>query len=197
MLPSKWWCACALLVAPACSLLPDPPPRIRWFSAAPERVSAIDAAVLVDAPVALRLRRVTAARHLGERMAWRTGQEYGFRELERWTELPEAVVSRTLERELFESGVFLRDGRAVLALDVEVRAFEEAPAGSAAPRPRAYIELGVLLTGAGDRALVDRAVTALVELEGEGPAALARAMCAAVGAVAAETRRQIEAVAGA
>ena len=55
----------------------------------------------------------------------------------------------------------------------------------------------VLLTGAGDRALVDRAVTALIELEGEGPAALARAMCAAVGAVAAETRRQIEAVAGA
>lgn len=171
----------------SCSLTPAPPPAIRWFTVpVAEAGPALSGAESAPRP-ALRLRRVTAARHLGERMAWREGVEYGYRELERWTELPDALVGRALERALFEAGPFQRDGRAELALDVEVRAFEELRG----PRPVARVELGLVLAAGGERAAVDRTVRAdapLADLEGGArPRDVAEAMGAAVEAAIATT----------
>lgn len=174
--PTPCAAAClALFALGACSLLPKPAPTIRWFSATP--ASEPSDWAQPDDPEAtrtvatLRLRRVTAARHLGERIAWRRDVEFGYRDLERWTELPDVVVAGALERRLFETGAFARDGRATLALDVDVRGFEEARDVGAA-----RIELYVLLSGPGDRALIDRTVVAEVSLDGDGPEDLAAAM---------------------
>jgi ABC-type uncharacterized transport system auxiliary subunit len=176
---------CALVwgVASACSLAPGPPPPIRWFSASSDRPVDAPVEAQPEPPVSLRLRRVTAARHLGERIAWRRGVEYGFHDLARWTELPDAVVARALERALFESGAFVRDGRADLALDVDVRAFEEVRDGEGRETRAARVELAVLLSGSGDRAWVDRTLAAEVPLEGEDGAALATAIRLAIAEV--------------
>jgi len=202
--------------ASAC-LTPGPPPSIRWFSASADRPMAelgqsetapasaprsegeasegeASEGVVNSSRTALRLRRVTAARHLGERIAWRQGAEYGFQELARWTELPDAVVARALERVLFESGAFLRDGRAELALDVEVRAFEEVrPAGRGNGPRSARVELALLLTGVGDRALLDRTLAAEAPLQGEGGEALADAIRCAIAEVTGATLTTVSA----
>jgi hypothetical protein len=188
-------------------LAPGPPPSIRWFSASADRpVTELgtSATAHVSAPQesdgvngdgepsagddgasrgSLRLRRVTAARHLGERIAWRQGTEYGFQELARWTELPDAVVARGLERALFESGAYVRDGRAELALDVEVRAFEEVRPGPGGGSRMARVELALLLSGVGDRALLDRTLAAEVPLAADGSEALAEAIRVAIADV--------------
>jgi len=173
----------AVVALAACGLTPGPAPAIRLYTAMPEGppASADFAGPATQATSAvrppLRIRRVSAARHLGERFVWRAGDEYGQRELERWTELPEAVVGRALERALFESGRFRRDGRAELALDIEVRRFEE----RRSPAPRAVIvALGVLVTGAGERAVLDTTATVEEALRGDGAAEVAQAMQRAV-----------------
>lgn len=199
----------------ASCLTPGPPPSIRWFSASADRpvaeldVSATEHASAPKSGVGegegedraqretLRLRRVTVARHLGERIAWRRGAEYGFQELARWTELPDAVVARALERALFETGAFQRDGRAELALDVEVRAFEEVRPAQGNGPSFARVELALLLSGVGDRALIDRTLAAETPLEGEGGEALAAAIERAIAEVTGATLKLVSAAANA
>jgi cholesterol transport system auxiliary component len=75
----------------------------------------------------LRLGRITAASHLGERIVFRdSNYELGFYEERRWTERPEAYLRRAVARALFED----RGVRRVVsgvgpALDVELSELAE------------------------------------------------------------------------
>src|SRR5687767_15244825 len=75
----------------------------------------------------LRLREVTAAAHLHERMVWAEPDgEYGFYEGARWTEPPSAYVETAVTQALFEQGRFRRQsGADAPILDVHLMAFEE------------------------------------------------------------------------
>jgi ABC-type uncharacterized transport system auxiliary subunit len=175
-----------MLALVGCSLTPGPAPAIRYFSAMPELASyplGTGTRAGGETWQTLRIRRVTAARHLGERFVWRDGEEYGQRDLERWTELPEAVIGRALEQALCESGRYRRDGRAELAIDVEVRGFEERRSPGARA---AVVEIGLQVTGVGDRAVIDTALRAEVPLETADPREIARAMHKAVVRVVSE-----------
>jgi ABC-type uncharacterized transport system auxiliary subunit len=97
--------------------------------------------------------------------------------------LPDAVVGRALERALFESGAFLRDGRAETALDVEVRAFEEVRPSAGSGSRVARVELALLLSGVGERAVLDRSVLAEVPLDDEDAGAIAPAIQRAIAEV--------------
>ena len=175
-----------MLALAGCSLTPGPAPVIRYFSAMPDLASyppGIGARASGGTLQSIRIRRVTAARHLGERFVWRDGDEYGQRDLERWTELPEAVIGRAFEQALFEAGGFRRDGRADLAIDVEVRRFEERRSPGARA---AVVEVGLQVTGVGDRAVIDTALRADMPLETDDPREVARAMHKAVVRVVGE-----------
>lgn len=108
----------------------------------PELSEAAAGAPRADAPE-LRLRRVVAAAHLRDRMAWRVSKvEYGFHEDLRWAEEPGAYADRALERALFQSGACRRTeapGRP--AAEVELRAFE----GVRSPSREAVVTLAVRL----------------------------------------------------
>lgn len=100
----------------------DPTP-IRFYSAAP----VAEKATTVTVGQVLRMRRVTAAVHLRERIVWRADDvEYGFYESRRWTELPTAWVEAALASELAGAHGIGRTERAgALTLDVNVIGFEE------------------------------------------------------------------------
>lgn len=78
-------------------------------------------------PFELRLGQVSSASHLDERISYRiSAAEVGFYDDRRWTEIPEAFLRRTLERELFEQRKLSRVVSGVApVLDVELTSFEE------------------------------------------------------------------------
>jgi ABC-type uncharacterized transport system auxiliary subunit len=133
-----------------------------------------------DAPL-LRLRRVQSAVHLRRRIVWRRSEgEFGFRELERWTQPPADVVEEWLARDLFER----RGLRRALAgphplLQVDVRAFDEV----LEPERAARVELTALLSDARGQALLERTYVSQHPLAGSGPTELSRAMGAALAEV--------------
>jgi ABC-type uncharacterized transport system auxiliary subunit len=77
--------------------------------------------------VTLRLGRVTAAAHLGERMVYRSGsREIGFSDERRWTAPPDWYLRRALSAALFErEGVHRSVGSGGITLDIELTDFEE------------------------------------------------------------------------
>lgn len=101
----------------------DQPQVIHYYSAAldfeREPVAPIDA-------LPVRVGRIGAAEHLGERMVWRRfGVEYGFTELERWTEQPAAWLQRALSRALLDThGLPAGRGAGDLVVELELYAFE-------------------------------------------------------------------------
>ena len=133
----------------------------------------------------LRLRRVSAAAHLRDRIVWRRSEvEFGFRELRRWTQPPAQLVERWLARELFER----RGLRRALAgphptLEVEVQAFDEV----LGPAHAARVQLLARLTDARGVSLHERTYDVERPLEGRDPGAIARAM----GEALAEALRRI------
>jgi cholesterol transport system auxiliary component len=143
----------------------------------------------------LRVGRVEAAAYLDERIAYRVSDnELAYYEDRRWTEPPEQFVRRALEGELFETQAFRRvvSGEAP-TLDVEVVSFEELRQGGP-PRAR----LSLLITLRDERhALLDRTVSAVVELERGADAdegrALAAAMAGALSRVTKETAERVNA----
>lgn len=173
-------------VAPARYFRPGPPPAIGEAPAAPGPRSP------------LRLRDVTAADHLRERMVWSTAaHEVGFYEQARWTEPPAAYVEDALSRALFERGPFVRaSGADAPVLDVHVLAFEEVTERPTDPAHQARVALHVLLTGPDGQALVERTIVGTAPLTGAEPEASAaaigvamdQAVRAAVEAVTAATR---------
>jgi cholesterol transport system auxiliary component len=75
----------------------------------------------------LRIGRVTGARHLEERLVFRTSAyEIGYYRERRWTEPPELCLKRLLARVLFEElGLQQVVGGAGVTLDVQLTAFDE------------------------------------------------------------------------
>lgn len=175
-----------VLLADGClSKTETPPPR--YFRPGPVlgevAATATDTAILPGgAHRLLRVREVTAAAHLHERMVWADPSgEYGFYEGARWTEPPAAYVEAALARALFEEGRFRRSasGDAPI-LDVHVAAFEEV-VGSGGQTEGVRVALRVVLATREGHALLERtfAVTRPAVASQDG-AAVARATGAAM-----------------
>jgi ABC-type uncharacterized transport system auxiliary subunit len=122
----------------------------------------------------VRLRRVQAAVHLKERIVWRRSNvEFGFHELDRWTQPPAHLVAQRLARELFERRSLRRAlTGAYPTLEVEVRAFDEV----VAPQRSARVELAVRLTDPRGISLHERTYAVERELASRDASALARSM---------------------
>ncbi len=179
----------ALLAGGCLSKTELPPPRyFRPGPLLPPETGAAAATPGERAP--LRLREVTAADHLRERMVWATpAQEYGFYEQARWTEAPAAFVDAALGRALFEQGPFTRAaGADAPVLDVHVAAFEEVIDPDRADGGHdARVALRVLLTGPEGQALLERTFVGAAPVAASEPesaaAAIGRAMDQAVTAL--------------
>lgn len=166
------------------------PQTMRFYSA------ALDFEVEPVAPVEampVRVGRVVAARHLGERMVWRrAGVEYGFSELDRWTEPPAAWLERALTRSLRDAhGLPAGRGAGELLLELELFAFERDVDANA-------VRVGFTLVAMNGRAVVledsFHTVEPLARTGAQGyaeaaRAALARSVGQAATAVAALARR--------
>lgn len=166
----------AVLLAGCLSGLGGTPQRLRYFSAAAPPGGA--GPVREDVPP-IRLRQVTAASHLGERMVWRlSGVEYGFYETRRWTEQPVAWVQAALARELFEKrGVRRTRALASPTLDVHLAAFDEV----LQPERRAEVALVVRFYGPEGDAWLEHTLVRSEPVEGEDPADVAQAMSRVLG----------------
>jgi uncharacterized lipoprotein YmbA len=165
----------ALLLTPAC-FSPRDAMAPRWFRPTLPVVEPSPAPP--NAPT-LRLRPVATASHLGERIAWRTGDvEYGQHELLRWMESPGEVVRQGLVDALFVSGLARRSERPDAAiLEVSVVRFEEVR------QPSHRVEVELLATLHDDRgsALMSRRFRGGTALSDDDPTTLARQMGVAAG----------------
>lgn len=184
-------CLAAGVLASACALTSKGEPLTpRYFTplAEPDAASAVPAA---PTAAELRLGRVEPAAHLEERIAYRLSDtELAYYDDRRWSEPPDALVRRALERELFERrGLGRVVSGAAPTLEVDVLGFEELREKP----PRARCSLRILLHD-DRRAQLERTLTVDVPLatgkEGESGPALARAMA---GALAAATRQAADA----
>ncbi|RKY20087.1 MAG: hypothetical protein DRQ55_08875 [Planctomycetota bacterium] len=165
------------LSAVGCSLLePREALTPRWFR--PALPSVAPGAPAQDAP-RLRLRPVSSAHHLGERIAWRVGDvEYGKHELLRWMEAPADVIERGLTEALFVSGRARRSKSASAAvLSVTVLRFEE----QRQPEHRVEVELLATLHDPDGQALLSRRFSSGAPLTDDDPSALAREIGAVAG----------------
>jgi ABC-type uncharacterized transport system auxiliary subunit len=111
---------------------------LRYFSpvTTTQRTTAAETVPAPAPAISLRLGRVTAARHLREKLAYRdSAYELGYYDDLRWTDKPDTYLRRALRAALFE------DHRAQqivagpgLTLEVELDAFEEVKAQAHAGR---------------------------------------------------------------
>jgi len=113
-----------LLCSVGCSLAPDTVPQPRWFRAPLPVLETVEPAP--GAPE-MRFTTVEVAQHLRERMTWRRdGVEYGYYDLNRWTEDPEEVATFAVHAAVFASGRVRRSLRNnVPTLHVLLRSFEQ------------------------------------------------------------------------
>jgi cholesterol transport system auxiliary component len=133
---------CTLLAGCALTSKSDPW-TIRYFS--PEATTGSEAAPAApeSGNLQLRLGRISAGKHLRERIAFRSSDhELGYYEDRRWTEQPDVYLRRALAAALFER----RGIRRVVSggsptLEVELVAFEEIRG----QQPRARLRAVVLL----------------------------------------------------
>ena len=163
----------------------------RYFSPLePERPSA--AAPGTEQGTALRLRRVQGASHLKERIVWRrSGVEYGFYELRRWTQAPARYVEQRVARELFENRGFRRASSGLgVTLELDVVAFDEV----LTPVHAVDVAIAFRLLGADNLALLEHTIRERRPLPGNDPADVAREFGEALDAA---VRRIGESVAGA
>ena len=184
--------AVAVLAAAGCSL-GRPSRPVDWFSAEPRPDASAEGApgsvALAGAP-AVRLRRVEAAAHLGERIVWSDGEvRYGFREFLRWTEPPVAWLGRALDRELYEvRGLARHEGSTTAALDVELVAFEEV----VGDEPSVRVAVVARVTGPDYASLLDRTFEEGASVTERGPEHVARALSACLASVVARTADAVE-----
>ncbi|MBX3465410.1 MAG: membrane integrity-associated transporter subunit PqiC [Planctomycetes bacterium] len=169
-----------------------PAPRFfRPGPVVPRQADAAQAPLEERAP--LRLRDVSAAAHLRDRMVWSTpALEYGFYDGARWTEAPASYVEAALTGALFERGAFRRgSGADAPVLDVHVAAFEEV-VGSGSHE--ATVVLRVLLVGPDGAARLEDTFVGKRPVPQDDPAAVAAAMGEALDEA---VRRTVAAVEGA
>lgn len=133
----------------------------------------------------LRLGSVKAGPHLRERMAYRTSeQEVAYYNERRWTERPEAYLSRALSRSLFEEHGFVRAiSGASHVLDAELVAFEEIKTTDHVVRVEVVVNLYDMAGGH-----LQRTVESQKEVEGnkDDPEAVVRALSGALRSVVSE-----------
>lgn len=132
----------------------------------------------------VRLRSVTGAPFLRERIVWRSSPvEYHFYEQRRWLELPATYVERALLAELRSSpGLKLSDDSGVPVLSATVVAFDEIKA----PAHVAKVGVKVAVKDADRRTRLDREFTAEEPIPDEDPLTLAATMSRALAQVAAQ-----------
>ena len=142
----------------------------------------------VPAGPALRLGRITAGPHLGERIVYGDGAyEVSYYEDRRWTELPSLYLRRALDRTLFEDRGFRRElGGDGPALNAELLVFEEVktPASHAA-RIVVRIDLST------DHVLFVDTVAVVEPIEGARFEDFVAAMARALDATSEEIARRI------
>ncbi|MCO5169223.1 MAG: PqiC family protein [Planctomycetes bacterium] len=166
-----------------------PAPRFfRPGPVVPPRAADAPAPLADRAP--LRLRDVSAAAHLRDRMVWSTpALEYGFYDGARWTEAPASYVEAALTGALFERGAFRRgSGADAPVLDVHVAAFEEVVGPGSHD---ATVVLRVLLVGPDGGARLEDTFVGKRAVPQDDPAAVALAMGEALDEA---VRRTVEGV---
>jgi cholesterol transport system auxiliary component len=183
-----------LVLLPACSsalFRKSEPLDVRYFS--PPSAAAAEPALPSGEPrPELRLGRISAAPHLGKRIAFRSGaHEVGYYEKLRWTESPDEYVRWDLVQTLFErEGLTRVVSGGGPTLDVELVAFEEVKE----PRHLARVVLNATLV---DGRLERYGRTFVIERPIEGGAAedtvaaLASALHEGVERVAADVVTQL------
>lgn len=133
----------------------------------------------------LRLGSVKAGPHLRERMAYRTSeQEVAYYNERRWTERPEAYLSRALSRSLFEEHGFVRAiSGASHTLDAELVSFEEIKTTDHVVRVEVVVNLYDM-----DGGHLQRTVESQKNVEGneDDPEAVVRALSEALRSVVSE-----------
>lgn len=183
-----------LVAASACALTSKSEPIVpRYYdpdlSDLPVRPAAADvdverARASAKARV-LRLGRVTAAAHLGERLVFRNAnRELGFYEERRWTESPDAYLHRALAEVLFErEGIRRLIGGPGVTLDVELVEFEEIKKRPPVAHARATLLLHEGKSVLRERTVdVERAVGSGTRGEpGDSPDVVVHAMSLALG----------------
>ncbi|MCP3920581.1 MAG: hypothetical protein GY711_34070 [bacterium] len=176
--------AICLLALPGClsGLGPGDVQPMRYFNA--------DAIVpRVQATTApgqtLRLRRVEAVDHLRERIVWRISDvEYGFYELNRWTEQPVHFLERALSNELYGRRELTRSAAVSMwLLDVQLLAFEEI----VRPEHSVRVVLHAHLIDASGESRLLETYEADVPVEDDGIERVAAAMRHALGEAVART----------
>lgn len=163
------------------------PLEVRWFDPLPPAGSVAE--LRSDVP-AIRIRRVRAPAWMRDRIATRTSAvELGFHDDLRWTDAPPKLVEEALERELFIARAIPRAvSERSAVLDVEVTSFEEAREGLAAS---GVVGVRARLGDARDRVVLERDFVARVPMSGDGGAAIAAAIRAALAQVARELGEQV------
>lgn len=142
LLRRNGWALCALLAGCALTSKSDPW-TTRYFSPEAATGSESAAAPGYAGTTRLRLGRVSAGRHLRERIAFRSSEhELGYYEDRRWTEQPDVYLRRALAAALFERrGLTRVVSGGSPTLEVELVAFEEIRG----ERPRARLRAVVTL----------------------------------------------------
>jgi cholesterol transport system auxiliary component len=167
---------CTLLAGCALTSKSDPW-TTRYFSPEAATGGESPAAPTDAGRVRLRLGRISAGKHLRERIAFRSSEhEIGYYDDRRWTEQPDEYLRRALAAALFERrGI----GRVVSGgsptLDVELVAFEEIRGQRPRARLRAVVMLHDQRSGHLERTIgVERPVSQMDG--GEQPEAVAQAL---------------------
>lgn len=163
------------LLAATCSLTPGAPEPLHYYAleVGGDSGSVGGRTRAEPAPGApgVRVRRVHAAAHLGDRLVWRASDvEVGYYEDRRWSEPPAAVLARALERELFQvRGLSRSESGLAPAVDLELTELEIVlPGGRPDGRREVRAALTVRLTATDQTSLLDRSLEARGPVAGDG-----------------------------
>ena len=188
--------ACGLLLLAAC-FGPTAAEEIRYHLPVVELDPAADSTSASSAPRELRLRRVSSASSIRERIQWRDGEgRIGYWALDRWAERPVDVLERALSRVLFEQhGLQRSEAVTAQALDVELTAFELQRGAEGQDAARVAM-VARLYEHSGGLALYERTLERTVPLGGGEPGAeLSAALGQALVQLSIELAGAIDAVA--
>ena len=180
--------AAAALLCGGCLFHNAPPPR---YYAPPSALADDPVPVPPRSARPLRLRHVYAAAYLTEQMVWRSSDvEYGLYEQRRWTDFPSSYLKRALVQALDRTGDVRRvQVGAVPTLDVELLAFDEV----LMPAHEAAVAAVASLRAADQSAIFDRTFAVRRSIPDDTPAAVARAMGAALDDVVQQIAAQVAA----
>jgi ABC-type uncharacterized transport system auxiliary subunit len=176
----------ALLLCDGCLFHDAPAPR---YFAPPSALEASDPPPSAASAALVRLRRVRSAAYLGEQMAWRVSDvERGLYEQRRWTDTPDRYLTRALDQALDATpGLQRVESGPAANLDVELVAFDEV----LRPTHEAQVTVVASLHGTDHRTLFEHRFSAAQPIADAHPASTARAMGAALDAVARQIASQV------